>query len=339
MMNSSLHLPLANHISQREYLISRMHEVTGRLNNVTMHPDLNIAHHLTFNDSKIENEASWAEYSSSKFYLLGRLVEVASTYDIHLILEVRGEMKQRILERYLLGKGFSYTKPREEMGGNVEVSLAKDSLSFGIHSHEGVRDLIKSPSAILALDTAFDPKSPTVQHIRTTYTRNNDLLPVIWLLVSNTCEHIELCLPDLPEADRLRLLLQYTAHLHDDVGDLQDNALGVFEDVDELLIYLRDSLTSWPLPIIEPLPIISPEDLESSTPSSEDQVPITQKRSLVGLYFCSLVLRPVLLDTDCRYRTKTPRIILQNAPDSMMPVNSLNPPNPQVKLWDVTFSR
>lgn len=261
-----------------------MHEVTTRLNNVTIHPDLNISHHLTFNDSKIENEASWAEYSSSKFYFLGRLVEVASMDDLHIILEVRSEMKQKLVERYLLGKGFKYSRTREEMGGNVEVSLVKESLSFGIHSHDGVRDLIKSPSAIIVLDTAFEPKSPNVQHIRTTYTRNSDLLPVIWLLVSNTCEHIERCLPDLSEPDRLRLLLQYTAHLHDDVGDLQDNALGVFEDVDEVITFLRDKLTSWPLPIIEPLPIISPEDLESSTPSTDDQVPITQKRSLVCSY-------------------------------------------------------
>ncbi|KAJ5241194.1 uncharacterized protein N7469_002785 [Penicillium citrinum] len=266
--------------NDRDYLISRMHEVVSRLNNVTLHPDLNIAHHLTFNDSKIDNEASWAEYSSSKFYFLGHLIEMASSHDIHIIIEVRGEMKQKLVERYLVGKGFTYSRPREEMGGNVEMSLVKGQLSFGIHSHEGVRDLIKSPSAILVLDTAFDPKNPAVQLRRTTFTRNNNLLPVIWLLVSNSCEHIERCLPNLPEADRLRLLLQYTAHLHDDVGDLQDNALGVLEDAEEVLIYLRDGLATWPLPIIEPLPVISPEDLESSTPSTDGQMPTSQKRSL-----------------------------------------------------------
>ncbi|KAJ5099641.1 hypothetical protein N7532_006642 [Penicillium argentinense] len=266
--------------SDRDYSLSRMQEVTAQLNNVATHPDLNIAHHLTYNDSNMENEASWAEYSSSKFYMLGYLVQVASTYDLHLIIEVRGEMKQKVLERYLLGKGFAYTRPREEMGSSIEISMVKDSLSFGIHSHDGVRELMKPPAAIFALDSSFDPNSPSVQHIRTTYTRNNDLLPVIWFLVSNTCEHIERCLPDLPPADRMRLLLQYTAHLHDDVGDLQDNALGVYEDVDEILMYLRDRFATWSLPAIEPLPMISPETLESSTPSSDGQVPTSQKRFL-----------------------------------------------------------
>jgi len=266
-----------------------MHEVTARLNNVSTHPDLNISQHCKYNDSELEQEASWAEYSSAKFLFLKYWIQLASTHDLHVILEVRGEMKQKILERYLLGKGFNYTKPRAELGGSVEVSMTKGSLSFGIHGNDGVQELFTSPSAIFVLDTSFDPRSPSVQHIRTTYTRSGSLLPVIWLLISNTCEHIGRCLPDLTESERLRLLLQETAHLRDNVGDLQDNALGVYEDVEEILGYLSDRLATWPLPTIEPLHFASQEELDSSDPSSDEPMPTAPKRSLVSPVFSSLI--------------------------------------------------
>ncbi|KAJ5134489.1 hypothetical protein N7526_005854 [Penicillium atrosanguineum] len=266
--------------TERRQLLPKMHEVTARFNNVSTHPDLNIPQHCQYNDSELEQEASWAEYSSAKFLFLKYWIELANAHDLHVILEVRGDMKQNILERYLLGKGFSYTKPRAELGDSVEISMAKGSLSFGIHGNDGVQELFKSPCAIFALDTSFDPRSPSVQHIRTTYTRNGSLLPVIWLLVANTCEHIGRCLPDLSESERLRLLLQETAHLHEDVGDLQDDALGVHEDVEEILGYLSDSLASWTLPTIEPLHFISQEELDSSDPSSDEPMPTAPKRSL-----------------------------------------------------------
>ncbi|KAJ6107555.1 hypothetical protein N7523_008878 [Penicillium sp. IBT 18751x] len=265
---------------ERRRLLPKMHEVIARLNNVSTHPDLNIPQHCQYHDSELAQEASWAEYSSAKFLFLKYWIELASAHDLHVILEVRGDMKQNILERYLLGKGFTYTKPRAELGGSVEISMNKGSLSFGIHGNDGVQELFKSPCAIIALDTTFDPRSPSVQHIRTTYTRNGSLLPVIWLLVANTCEHIGRCLPDLSESERLRLLLQETAHLHDDVGDLQDDALGVHEDVEEVLGYLSDNLASWTLPTIEPLHFITQEELDSSDPSSDEPMPTAPKRSM-----------------------------------------------------------
>lgn len=261
---------------------SKIYEVIARLNNVAIHPDLNVSQHLKDTDSDLEKQASWAEYSSTKFLLLGNLIELASIHELHVILAVENDEKQAVVERYLRGKGFVYTRPREELGGNLEVSLAKGPLSFGVHSNDSVRDLYRAPSAILALDTAFNHKSPSVEHIRTTYSRNNGLLPVIWLMVANTCEHIERCLPDLPESERLRFLLQYTFRLHDEAGDLQDDALGVSEDAEEIFNYLLHSFTPWQVPPIQPLHFVSSGELESSASSSDESQGAAHKRSLVS---------------------------------------------------------
>jgi predicted nuclease with TOPRIM domain len=266
---------------QREELYSNMREVIVRLNNVSTHPDLNIFDHLKGAESDLAKEASWAEYSSAKFLFLGNLIELVGTNELHLIIAVGNEEKQKVLERYLQGKGFVYTKPREEMGSAIEVSLAKGSLSFGIHSSESARELFKPPAAIFALDSSFSSKSPSMQHIRTTYARSGNLLPVIWFFVANTAEHIERCLPDTPEPERLHLLVHYIARFHDEVGDLQDDALGVHEDAEEILNYLLDGVIGWPLPTIEPLNLVSIEELEVANDSSSDDVPTqAAKRAL-----------------------------------------------------------
>ncbi|KAJ5708946.1 hypothetical protein N7493_010280 [Penicillium malachiteum] len=300
---------------QREELQSKMYEVIARLNNVSIHPDLNISHHLVDTESDLDRQTSWAEYSSTKFLLLGNLIEIASTHELHVILAVQDDKKQAIVERYLRGKGFTYTRPREELGGNIEVSLIKGPLSFGVHSNDSVRDLFKAPSAILALDTAFHHQSPSVEHIRTTFTRNNDLLPVIWFIVANTCEHIERCLPDLPETDRLRLLLQYTARLHDEVGDLQDNALGVPEHAEEILNYLLHNFAQWQVPSVEPLHFVSSDELESSTPSSNESQGVAQKRSLSEDGQDDFAFK----------RTKVDTPELSQLPQSTNPSQNLNP--------------
>ena len=246
-----------------------MREVLERLSNISTHPDLNIVEHIKESQSELGREAAWAEYSSAKFLLLSYLLDAASMRDMHLVIMVQGEKAQRVVERYFTGKGLSYTRPRPEMGSgtNIEVSMVKDSLSFGIQTtrNDGIVETFKAPAAIIALDTSFNTKSPTVEHMRTTFARNGNLLPVIRLLVSNSSEHIELCFPDLPEIERIRLLLQYSIRLRDAVGDLQDDALGVQEDADELLSCLESDNFSahWPLPHIEPLRILSPEQLET----------------------------------------------------------------------------
>ncbi|PWY86435.1 hypothetical protein BO94DRAFT_517533 [Aspergillus sclerotioniger CBS 115572] len=259
--------------SDTEYqgpLTSKMREVLERLSNISTHPDLNIVEHIKESESELGREAAWAEYSSAKFLLLSYLLDAASMRDMHLVIMVQGEKTRRVVERYLMGKGLSYTRPRPEMGSgtNIEVSMVRDSLSFGIQTtrNDGIVETYKAPAAIIALDTSFNTKSPTVEHMRTTFARNGNLLPVVRLLVSNSSEHIELCFPNLPEIERIRLLLQYSIRLRDVVGDLQDDALGVQEDAEELLSCLESDNFSahWPLPHIEPLRILSPEQLAST---------------------------------------------------------------------------
>jgi hypothetical protein len=242
----------------------------ARLDHITLYPDLNISGHIKDKEPDPQKEASWAEYSSSKFQFLGRFIEIAEAHDLHIIVMAKNGQAVEFVERYFLGKGFTYTRPRDEMRGNIEVSMVLGPLSVGIRSshHDGVLESYKPPSAIIALDSSFTSTNPSVEHLRTTYARNGNLLPVVRLIISNTSEHIQRCLPDVSEIQRLRLLVYYVTRLRDIVGDLQDNALGVHEDAEEFLsCLLSDNFNlNWALPAIEPLHIIAADDLASTLP-------------------------------------------------------------------------
>ncbi|KAL5355344.1 class II histone deacetylase complex subunits 2 and 3-domain-containing protein [Aspergillus floccosus] len=273
---------------ENDSLTTNLREILVHLSNVATHPDLNIVEHIKDSDSDFAKEAAWAEYSSAKFLFLGYLVEFASSRDIHLVIMVNGERTQKVVERYLMGKGLVYTRPREEMGlgTNLEVSMLKGSLSLGIQStqSDGVLETYKAPSAIIALDSSFNPKSPPVEHMRTTFARQGTLLPAIRLIVSNSSEHVELCFPNLSDIQALRTTIQYTIRLQDMVGDLQDDALGVQEDVEEILSFLlSDNFhASWPLPSIEPITIVGAEELDATSlgsglqPSVVDSTPFPE---------------------------------------------------------------
>jgi Class II histone deacetylase complex subunits 2 and 3. len=195
-------------------------------------------------------------------------------------------------------------------GTNLEISMIKGSLSFGIRpaQSDGVIEVYKSPSVVFALDSSFNAKNPSIEHLRTTFARNGNLLPVVRFLISNSSEHIERCLPILSELQRLRLLAHYIYRLHDAVGDLQDDALNVHEDAEELLSYLlSDNFNaSWSWPKIEPLQILSPAEIASALgpeavdPSTQYMLranPV-QKRLLVSV----MGFFPSLLD-DCNSNT------------------------------------
>ncbi|KAL4903434.1 hypothetical protein BDW74DRAFT_156388 [Aspergillus multicolor] len=245
--------------SELERAASSLQQVLERLSNVTTHPDINVAEHMKDTNSKLDEEAGWADYSSAKFHLLNYLIKAASAHDIHLVVMVRREKTRRIVERYLQGRGFSYTRAREEMGSgtNVEVSMVKGALSFGVQlaQSDGIVETYKAPSAIIALDSSLNTKNPSVEHMRTTFARNGHLLPIIRLMVANSSEHVELCCPGPPTAKHLSTILRYSGKLYDIVGELQDDALGVHEDADEIIAcLLSDNFnTSWSLPLVEPL--------------------------------------------------------------------------------------
>lgn len=257
-------------VTEQAQTISDIRHLIEKLDNIAVHTDLNIAEHVKKSQPDVHSEASWAEYSSAKFLFLAQLIETAAVQEMHILFILGKKETAELVERYFIGKGFAPIRPRAEMRGHVELSLINGSLSVGILSteHDGTVETYRPPAAIFALDSSFNASSPAVEHLRTTYTRNGNLLPVVHLIIANSSEHIQRCLPDLPEPQRLRLLVHIVKSLVDMLGDLQDNAVGVHEDAEEIFTCLMsdDFNASWNLPAIEPLHILVSDGLQSEDP-------------------------------------------------------------------------
>jgi len=252
-------------------VVSKMEQMVEQLNNITTHPDLNLANHITGTTIDVAREASWAEYSSSKFQFLGYFIDAAVNFDLHVIIMAKEGKTVKIVENYLLGKGFVYSRSQSEMTSKAELVLSKGSLSFGIRSTNEDRTLepLKDPAMIIALDNSFNGNNLSVQHVRAA-SKGNGLIPVIRLIVANTAEHIERCLPTSSDINRFRLLVYYTRTFGGAAGELQDNALGVQENAEEVLLYLTSehSTRTWSLAPIEALQV---EDITEIVPDFESE--------------------------------------------------------------------
>ncbi|KAK2748482.1 hypothetical protein FQN57_000615 [Myotisia sp. PD_48] len=255
-----------NDESETKALLGRMENMIERLNNITTHPDLNLASQPTEGPPEVRGEASWAEYSSSKFQFLGYFIPVAETHDIHIIIMIQDGQAVEIVKNYLLGKQF------DQIPEIPLLAFRKNLLTLEVRSTGDPRDIqsFKPPSAILALDHSFDVDSLFIRQLRKR-PDTNSLVPVFRLIVANTAEHVERCLPACSPLTKLRLLVQYTMFFSDNAGELQADALGVQEYAEEAWDYtISDPSTrEWKVPLIESLDI-AVADEHGSIPEPEE---------------------------------------------------------------------
>lgn len=240
------------------------------------------------NVNDITKEASWAEYSSSKFLFLGNFIDAALAHDTHVIILVKQGRTTKIVENYFLGKGFALRLTPSPDGSDLSEKIYyRDNLSFGVRTTSGERafESFRPPALIIALDSSFDPHNESVKLLREKSVPGL-LIPVVRLVIANTCEHLQLCVHDHPEDMKSRLLVTNAKGLSDTVGELQDDALGVQEDAEEILGYLAaDPATrKWPLAYIEVLEIHVPESnpLVSEAEQLRSMTSSGHKRILVG---------------------------------------------------------
>lgn len=283
---------------------SKLQKIIDKLDNVCTHPDLNLPKEPPVNVNDITKEASWAEHSSSKFLFLGHFIDAALAHDIHVIIMVKRGRTMKIIENYFLGKGFALRlTPSSDDSDSSEMIFYRDKLSFGVRttSDEQAFESFRPPALIIALDSTFNPQNESVKLLREK-SIPGILIPVVRLVISNTCEHLRLCAHDCPDDIKSRLLVANAKRISDTVGELQDDALGVQEDAEEILGYLTADPASrkWPLAYIEILDIHIPETnhLVAEVEQLRSTASSGQKRILVSCIL-SKPRKPVVLTLPC----------------------------------------
>lgn len=205
---------------------NEMAELVGKLDAIVSLVDLGYEGMLTQTSYSGSQLAEWAVKASSKFAFVKALIDYVRqslTWVGDVVIFARTGQTQTLLEHFV---STFYERPIQypESGAAVRVnahwhphlnSRGPSSSGMRLHLVAGGQkpriDLRTGKSLIIAFDNSFDPRSEYVLDLRGADGRaERDLpTPVVHLLVSNSAEHIERCLPvNMPSPQRNRLLVQ-----------------------------------------------------------------------------------------------------------------------------------
>ncbi|TGO70044.1 hypothetical protein BOTNAR_0004g00290 [Botryotinia narcissicola] len=166
-------------------------------------------------------QARYAVTISTKFLFVQQFLDSLRSTKVHVVILAR-EMILPILEALFRYREYNYSRP--DISGAREKST-KDSMQVTLlPTWIDVRDCLVAPaSVVLAFDSSFptfevrdeyhqilplDPKNPEKR------------VPLLWLVTTNSVEHIELCIPTRGSSRRKNKLVQYITQTRKVVGHL-----------------------------------------------------------------------------------------------------------------------
>ena len=215
----------------RSPITEAMKSFMAQLNLATIHPDFNTDplkfSSLAHNPQDPLSEAKWADMASTKFAFLGDLLVELGHYSPTPPLSIMARSGQPIetLDTYLRGKNVSFHRPR----ANGEISTfsavnARMSLlliaSDDEGSHRTALEMEQRPVMIIDFDGSVGADDPILRFLGGTVGAGINA-PLVHLIVSNSPEHIDKCLPrDMAPLERLKNLIIMSTHLKRALGRL-----------------------------------------------------------------------------------------------------------------------
>lgn len=193
---------------------NEMNEMMQRLHDTVTHMDLGLGGFGTQYSIDSQENAAYANYAGSKFSFLGHLVDMLKPVGISIVIVSREGIIQDLLEKYLKMKHVTVNR-QERIARSKSPAPDRIDTDFKVElvtswsTHEVT--LWTTPSLMIAFDSSFDSQDPQVARIRSFYDRLPRLMPVVHLLVTNSSEHVDRCLPkNIPSPIRLKALVRYT---------------------------------------------------------------------------------------------------------------------------------
>ncbi|KAL2424514.1 hypothetical protein ABEF95_011275 [Exophiala dermatitidis] len=214
----------SNGSPNRTHERNEMVELMQRLHDTTTHLDLGLPGFGTQYLIKSEHHAAYANYAGSKFSFLGHLVDMLKNVSCSIIVMAQAGPIQDLLEQYLNLKHIN-VKRHDRVAASQSPTPDRPSTEFQVHlvSTGSTHQVSFSPKPVLlmiAFDASFDWQDPQVARIRRHFAPLPPrLLPVIHLLISNSSEHVDRCLPkSMPSPLRLKALVRATYQAGPNLG-------------------------------------------------------------------------------------------------------------------------
>ena len=199
-----------------------MRRLINRLNDTTTHLDLGLDGPATPYIDSSTNEATWTYYASSKFAFLYHLIESLRYRDCCIAVVAKEGLTLDLLEKCIKANHVNYRRQTafdavstyriEGSVGPIRVDLLASGSDFE-------RNITQRPAFIVAFDASFDAQDPRLQRIREEYGTDGSLVPIIYPVIINSAEHVDICIPkSMPSPQRFQMVVQTTFRARDNLG-------------------------------------------------------------------------------------------------------------------------
>lgn len=237
-------------------LSTQMHDLLEKLENFSVHQDLEdprVVRESSASPGKTsKTESQWAEESSAKFRFLGQLLATSRAEEVHVAILARPGASLNFLERFLRGYKFAFTRPdrhtflESPVTGAMQITLLPTGpLGAGF--------VLRPATVVVAMDKSVDVDDEQVVALRRHVLHVGQLAPVLRLVVANSVEHVERCIPTgLDETLRRQTLVSCIAHARHEVGRLPPGCPDAVEAAEAVAEWLSadDEAAPWPLPLL-----------------------------------------------------------------------------------------
>ncbi|KAI9758423.1 MAG: hypothetical protein M4579_003052 [Chaenotheca gracillima] len=258
-------------------LMEKMVEMIDSVKRITLHPDLENSETATQQNVPERDEAKWAEYCSGKFLFLRHLVDQLRSREEHIAILAQPGRMLDIIEVFLRGNNVVYTRPDKHSSSKASA-VGPMNVTILPTGEEGSGMVVGSASAVIAFDISFNADDEHVRKLRAHLFNVGQLAPVISLIVVNSAEHIELCLPpNLEPLQRMQALVSCIAQTRHEVGELALDMPHADEAATLVATYVGTDrpATAWPLPPLLGMPALdaileAPSATQASTSETEE---------------------------------------------------------------------
>lgn len=297
----------------------QMRQLIHRLNDTTTHLDLGLDGPATQSSDNAVNEATWTYYASSKFAFLYHLIELLRYQGCYIAIIAKEGLTLDLLEKYMKANHVDYRRlPGFDAASTtrIEGSTGLIRMDLIASGSDFERAVTRRPTMIIAFDTSFDVQDTQVRQIRERSSSDGSLVPIIYPMIINSAEHVDICIPKgMPSPQRFQMVVQTTFRARDGLGggpviitspssgDLSSStSLNAFVALKKSLgkrfhmtaeavarAAVSDNFDSnWVIPpaVLELEPLSDPSSglntARSTTPQSRAGTPSVQKRLLVS---------------------------------------------------------
>lgn len=233
-------------------LVKQAEEFVQTMRNICMHLDL-ATEEDSLSDVLPSQQMTWDRSISSKFHLLGTLLENLQSHDLTVVIFASPGKVIDIVEKFVIGNDVNFSRP--DLALNTTTTQFDRLLKVVLLPSQAydLSGTTISADIVVALDHRMDVHQPQIRSMRL---KDDRLAPVIFLVVLNSIDHVDKVMaPSWKGEAKLRTEIACLAKLRANAGRFN----GEYQSLSEVgkliseFVVKAGAESDWPVAPIGPL--------------------------------------------------------------------------------------